>query len=575
MDTTPPPPPANPAGQPAGHPAGAPSGQYPGGAPGAGPYAPYSPYAPHTPPRPSGTDAFFDAVRRPGIVRSEERWIGGVAGGLALRAGIDPLVVRALFVLTSFLGGLGLVAYAVAWALLPEQVDGRIHVQQLFRGHFDAALIGIVVLFFAGLSSPDRWVPGWGGWSGDRWWGGLFWLGAVVLVVVLVTSARRSDGTTGTTGTTAFRTPAPPTAGTTTPPPPAPGHGTDPAATEAARPTGTTMDTTAPYPTASPADGGTPDATFAPHAAAAGTTFAAGSSAPTGTAAPTGAAYGAPADNAPAYSGPSYGAPAYGAGGSGAGYGGSGYGGSGSGGYGGPGTPYPGAPTPAPATPPAPPRPRVLGPGSTVVSVVVGLGLLTLAGFWYAQRVGVFDGSVLLAAGAVTVVLSGIAIVVAGLRGRHSGALGTIAVLTTIALVPLAVLERTDWTEWSWDGTSAGMGEIRNTPTTVDEAERGYSVGAGEATIDLTELPLRAGDVVEIPIAVGAGEVTVRMPEDAAYTADIQVFAGEVMWLGEAVQTGVGQGREEYESPAVRDGAEPQVVLDISVGAGAVSVEED
>jgi predicted membrane protein len=132
-----------------------------------------------------------------------------------------------------------------------------------------------------------------------------------------------------------------------------------------------------------------------------------------------------------------------------------------------------------------------------------------------------------------------------------------------------------DFTEWSWDGTSTGMGEIRNTPTTVAEAERGYSVGAGEATIDLTELPLRTGDVVEIPISVGAGEVTVRLPEDGAFTADIQVFAGEVRWLGEQVQTGFGQRRAEYESPAVEAGAEPQIVLDISVGAGAVTVEEN
>ncbi|WP_225753093.1 PspC domain-containing protein [Actinotalea sp. Marseille-Q4924] len=526
MDTTTPPPPANAAGQP--------SGQYPGGAP--GPYAPYPP-----PPRPSGTDGFFDGIRRAGIVRSEERWIGGVAGGLARRAGIDPLVVRGLFVLTSFLGGLGLVAYAVAWALLPEEKDGRIHLQQLFRGHFDVALIGIAVAFFSGLSSPDRWLPWWGGWSDDHWWGGLFWLGAVVLLVVLVTTARRDDGTR------AFGAGAP--AGPATPPPPAPGHGTDPAAEEAARPTGNPMDTTAPYPTAS-------DARASAAAAPTSTTFAAGTPAPPLTGSVIGSpAYGGPAYGSSAYGGPAYGGPAYGGGGGGA---------------------YPGTPTPSvPPTPPAPPRPRVLGPGSTTVSIVLGLGLLALAGFWYAQRVGAFDGPVLLAAGSAVVVLAGIGIVLAGLRGRHSGALGALAVITTIVLIPLAFFARVDWTEWSWDGTSTGMGEIRNTPTTVAEAERGYSVGAGEATIDLTELPLRDGDVVEVPISVGAGEVTVRMPEGGAFTADIQVFAGEVQWLGGQAQTGFGQQRMAYESPAVEDGAEPQVVLDISVGAGAVSVEEE
>jgi phage shock protein PspC (stress-responsive transcriptional regulator) len=552
MNTTPPPPPADRAGAPAGGPAGGPAGpgatnpypsaqygQYPGGGP-AGP--------PPAPPRPTGTDAFFDAIRRAGIVRSEERWIGGVAGGLALRVGIDPLVVRGLFVLTSFLGGLGLVAYAVGWALLPEERDGRIHLQQLFRGHFDAALIGIGIAFLTGLSAPDRWLPWWGGWSGDRWWGGLFWLGAIVLLVVLVTTARREDGTR------AFgAAPAPPsTPGpATAPPPPAPGHGAAPAADEAARTAGTPMDTTTPYPTA--ADG-----------AAAGTTYAAGAAAPSATTA--GSTTGGPAGSGyPTAYPTSY---------PGSAYPGSPYPGASSGGPGGPGT-YPGPTTPpTPPRPPAPPRPRVLGPGSTTVSIVLGLSLLALAGFWYAQREDVFDGPVLLSAGAVLVVLSGIGIVVAGLRGRHSGGLGAIAVVATVALVPLAFFARMDFTEWSWDGTSTGMGEIRNTPTTVAEAERGYSVGAGEATIDLTELPLRTGDAVEIPISVGAGEVTVRMPEDGAFTADIQVFAGEVRWLGDQVQTGFGQRRAEYESPAVEAGAEPQIVLDISVGAGAVTVEE-
>lgn len=516
MDTTPPPPPSQPAGQP--------FGQYPGGAP--GPW----PSAPPAPPRPSGADGFFDAIRRAGIVRSEERWIGGVAGGLALRAGIDPLVVRALFVLTSFLGGLGLVAYAVAWALLPEQRDGRIHVQQLFRGHFDAALIGIAVVFFAGLSSPDRWLPWWGGGSGDDWWTGLFWLGALVLVVVLVTTARRDDGPRAFGGPTAPPT-APPgwhPATPTTPPPPAPGHGTDPAAATAARPSGTPMDTTPPSATASATTSGTTP----PPAPGAGST---GNDQSGWTQGPGGWAYAAP---------------------------------------GGPRSPYPGPPAP-PSALPSIPRARVLGPGSTTVSIVLGLGLLALAGFWYAQREGLYDGPVLLAAGSVLVVLAGIGIVVAGLRGRHSGSLGAVAVLTTLVLIPLAFFSRVEWVEWSWDGTSAGVGEIRNTPTTVAEAERGYSVGAGEVTIDLTELPLRAGEVVEVPISVGAGEVTVRMPDDGAFAADVQVFAGEVRWLGDEAQAGVGQQRMTYESPAVQDGDEPQIVLDISVGAGAVSIEEE
>src|SRR5690625_5487832 len=64
---------------------------------------------------------------------SEERWIGGVSGGIAYRLGIDPLIVRGGLVVLTFFGGLGLLLYGLGWAFLPEQVDGRIHAQEADR----------------------------------------------------------------------------------------------------------------------------------------------------------------------------------------------------------------------------------------------------------------------------------------------------------------------------------------------------------------------------------------------------------------------------------------------------------
>src|SRR5690606_31197363 len=70
-----------PAGQPGAQPppAGQPGAQPGGYPPPAGGYAP--------PSGRTGGDAFFDSIRRTGIVRSDERWVGGVAGGLAMRLG--------------------------------------------------------------------------------------------------------------------------------------------------------------------------------------------------------------------------------------------------------------------------------------------------------------------------------------------------------------------------------------------------------------------------------------------------------------------------------------------------------
>ena len=41
---------------------------------------------------------FFSWIRGLGIERSSDRWFAGVAGGIAAKAGIDPLIVRGIFV---------------------------------------------------------------------------------------------------------------------------------------------------------------------------------------------------------------------------------------------------------------------------------------------------------------------------------------------------------------------------------------------------------------------------------------------------------------------------------------------
>jgi signal transduction histidine kinase/phage shock protein PspC (stress-responsive transcriptional regulator) len=47
--------------------------------------------------------------------------LGGVAGGISAKLGIDPTVVRLGFVLASLASGFGAALYVVAWLLLPEQ----------------------------------------------------------------------------------------------------------------------------------------------------------------------------------------------------------------------------------------------------------------------------------------------------------------------------------------------------------------------------------------------------------------------------------------------------------------------
>jgi phage shock protein C len=73
------------------------------------PQVPLSP--PPVPPAPP--------VRR--LYRSRrDRMAGGVCGGIAEYAGVDPVLVRIAAVALALSGGLGLLAYIIAWIVIPE-----------------------------------------------------------------------------------------------------------------------------------------------------------------------------------------------------------------------------------------------------------------------------------------------------------------------------------------------------------------------------------------------------------------------------------------------------------------------
>ncbi len=51
---------------------------------------------------------------------SRDRKIGGVCGGLAEYFNVDPTLVRVIAVVLAILGGAGLVAYLLAWLIIPK-----------------------------------------------------------------------------------------------------------------------------------------------------------------------------------------------------------------------------------------------------------------------------------------------------------------------------------------------------------------------------------------------------------------------------------------------------------------------
>jgi phage shock protein PspC (stress-responsive transcriptional regulator) len=121
-----------------------------------------------------GLDGLYTALRRPGIVRqSNGRWFAGVAAGVARWLGVDPLVVRAGFILFSIFFGMGVALYLVLWLLMPDE-RGEIHVERALKHGEGSSVFLLVITVMAVL-------------GGGPWWGGdsrgFRFFGFVLLVV--------------------------------------------------------------------------------------------------------------------------------------------------------------------------------------------------------------------------------------------------------------------------------------------------------------------------------------------------------------------------------------------------------
>jgi phage shock protein C len=55
------------------------------------------------------------------IYRSKkDRVIGGICGGIAEYFNIDPVIVRVIAVILAFVWGFGIIAYIIAWIIIPQ-----------------------------------------------------------------------------------------------------------------------------------------------------------------------------------------------------------------------------------------------------------------------------------------------------------------------------------------------------------------------------------------------------------------------------------------------------------------------
>ena len=495
---------------------------------------------PQPEPQRRSTHRFFDSLRGSGLMRTNERWVAGVAGGVAYRFDLDPTLVRCVWVVLSLFAGVGLVLYGLAWALLPEESDGRIHLEEALSGRFNAGLAGAIGMTIIGMSTfGSGFIPNWyvheAGIAAALWplFGlGLFILGIVFLIRRAQDRRARRKAARGPRGPQPWQAPAPGAAQT-------PGS--------------------------------------RPGVQAGGFASAWDSSAP---------GSGAPAFNQPA-GGQNWQSRSYRQ-----------------------RPPY--QPVPMPVRPARPRRP---GPGSSLSLAVLGLGLLTAAGVWYAtvtHHLGLLQGQFSLIG--ILVALLGAGIVVSGLRRRHGGwmtVLGwpvlfvvAIPALATASIVPTS-LARMPF-ETLKNSTTAASSTVTWQELTASASGGSVtrSKDIGDLTLDLRGMPAEeAGKLSTITAHLDVGTLRIKTDTDQRVEVRADVDMGAIdsqvarAWTVDGRQMNQDdEGPRTYDAtgktiPAYSsssgglntkrtlaspnsDDQRPRITINASVDTGTINIEE-
>uniref|UniRef100_A0A7V3YFC8 PspC domain-containing protein n=1 Tax=Candidatus Caldatribacterium californiense TaxID=1454726 RepID=A0A7V3YFC8_9BACT len=104
-----------------------------------------------------------------------ERILGGVCGGIAEYFGLDPSLVRIVAVLLILVGGGAILAYIIAWILIPEEPRGEQEERLTLEGSSPAPgeshkepsrhMLAWFLVIIGALWLSQYLVPLWGPWT--------------------------------------------------------------------------------------------------------------------------------------------------------------------------------------------------------------------------------------------------------------------------------------------------------------------------------------------------------------------------------------------------------------------------
>jgi phage shock protein PspC (stress-responsive transcriptional regulator) len=106
------------------------------------------------------TESSTRAGRSQELVRPVHgRMVAGVGQGIAQYLGINPWIPRIIFVVTAFMGGLGVALYGAGWAFIRSEDEAESPADRVFSGASTTrSWIGLALIVVAGVIILDRFI---------------------------------------------------------------------------------------------------------------------------------------------------------------------------------------------------------------------------------------------------------------------------------------------------------------------------------------------------------------------------------------------------------------------------------
>lgn len=189
-----------------------------------------------------------------------------------------------------------------------------------------------------------------------------------------------------------------------------------------------------------------------------------------------------------------------------------------------------------PAAPPAGPARRAGPPPrrSRLGRLTAGVLLVVLGLAWLLHQLEVVDLGVIDVL-ALALLVIGLGLLVGSWWGRSRGLI-VWGVVLTLVLAAASTVEA--GLQDVGVIASGGVGERTWAPSSAEEIEPSYELGAGEATLDLSRTSFD-GEAVAVSARVGMGELSVYVPRDVDVTIDGTIRVGDMRLL-DTTAGGVG-----------------------------------